>query len=421
MRHFLFEEKEYRIRADFRRQRKSRDSALELARLLRRKSAGRGSGGGGGGYGRRAAGARQKCVAKMQYSSSLAAHKVQLEKYLAREGTDIDGSAAKLFGTDTGEYRNTMTAKHFRVFLSPQSPNVDLKTLTERFVHKLELQTGYRFFWQGACHYNTAHPHAHLLLNGVDRNGKEINIPRDVVKTFMRETARDLCTAQLGMRTTGDLAIEREQELSARRFTALDNRILERCFGTFRLDLSGTVKEKDRMLARIETLCKLKLCSYENGAYRFKAGWENDLKANGRYNAFLNAREALRYSAPSALKVYSGLMGEVTGKVTKVYRLDGDASDNHAVVLEGLDGRAYFVPLFKAPELREGGEKTALKEGELITLKTYESQKGRLTPLLFKEDGRRLIKMISRGAYAGKLAREIMTGTTEVTHGKRKI
>ena len=84
MRHFLFEEKEYRINPSFRR-RKIEDSARALARLLRpgNRENKRPSGGPGGG--RRGIDARQKCVAKMQYSNSLDAHRVQLEKYLVRE------------------------------------------------------------------------------------------------------------------------------------------------------------------------------------------------------------------------------------------------------------------------------------------------------------------------------------------------
>ena len=190
MRHFLFEEKEYRINTRFRRKRNEQDSAQALARLLRNKSPRHAS---CGGRGVRKTDARQKCVAKMQYSSSIDAHRLQLEHYLVREGTDRDGSRAKLYGTDLEAYKQNMVEKNFRIFLSPQSDRVDLTDLTKRFITKLELQTGYKLYWQAANHYNTSHPHAHLLINGVDKNGKEITFPKDIVKTFMRETARTIC------------------------------------------------------------------------------------------------------------------------------------------------------------------------------------------------------------------------------------
>jgi hypothetical protein len=406
MRHFLFEDKDYKYRPNFRRRRKEKDSVAEFARLVRAF--------GGKRFPANRAGTakrqdlRQKCIAKMQYSSSIEAHRVQLDKYLTREGTDRDGNAAELFGTNVDEYKKNMVGKNIRIFLSPESLNVDTKILAEQFIKKLEKQTGYRLYWQGACHFNTAHPHAHLLINGVDKQGREVNIPRDIVKTFMRETARDLCTAQAGLRTQMDLDREKEQELVALRFTKLDNYIHEISGESgLRVSVTGPIKDKERVLARLEALRKLSLCTYENNGYTLKSNWQEDLKTNSRYNVFLRAREELQYTNPSAMKVYTGEQGLVTGKVTKIYRTDGDASDNHVVVLEALDGKAYFVPFLKRPELYDKGNKSLLKEGELITLKTYKSQKGRLTPISFKRELNSLKKEIRQNGYSGKLASEV--------------
>ena len=408
MRHFLFEDREYEYRANFRRRKEKKDSVAEFARLARAF---------GGRRGKSAAAVRapkrqdlrQKCIAKMQYSKSIEAHRVQLEKYLTREGTDRDGNAAKLFGTDLEEYKKNMVGKNFRIFLSPESLSVDTEILARQFVEKLEKQTGYKFYWQGACHFNTAHPHAHLLINGVDKQGRKVNIPRDIVKTFMRETARDLCTKQIGLRTQRDLDREKEQELVAQRFTKLDSYIQEISeeHGGKRVPVAEPFKDKERVLARLETLRKLKLCTYENNGYTLKKDWQEDLKANSKYSVYLKAREELQYSDSSAMKTYTGEQGLVTGKVTKIYRTDDDASDNHVVVLEALDGKAYFVPFLNRPELYDKGGKSLLKEGELISLKAYKTQKGRLTPVLFKKEAWSLKKEIKQNGYSGKLASEI--------------
>jgi hypothetical protein len=397
-RHFLFEDKEYRIRATFKRRKAIRDPVAELARLLRK-----GSKGAFGGTRQPRADLRQKCVAKMQYSNSLEAHKVQLEKYLIREGAGMGATTPQLFGTDIEEYKENMVDKNFRIFLSPQK-NVNLNELAERFITKLEKQTGYRLYWQGACHYNTAHPHVHLLINGVDQFGREIKFPRDIVKTFMRETARDLCTSQLGERTRKDLDLEQEQELSVSRFTRLDERIQKLSGEMLRIRSGMIGLDKERVLARLETLRKLKLCTYENGGYTLKKNWQEDLKANGRYNTFLKAREELQYTAPSLMTMYSGKQGLITGKVTHIYRPDDDAGNNHVVVLEGIDGKAYFIPLLKRPELYDGKVKSSLKEGELITVKTNQTQKGRLTPVFFKRTIKAMQKEIKNNNYSGTLA-----------------
>jgi hypothetical protein len=413
MRHFLFEDQEYRINLRFRRKRNEQDSAQALARLLRQKSPRRASGGRG-----MRVDTRQNCVAKMQYSASIEAHRLQLEQYLTREGTERDGSRAMLYGTDITEYRQHMAEKNFRIFLSPQSDKANLTELTETFIKKLELQTGYKLYWQAANHYNTAHPHAHLLINGVDKFGKEIKFPKDIVKTFMRETARTICTAQLGTRTREELELEKERELTAPRYTRLDKRIEELCFGGRRVDLEGVTVHRERILTRLEYLRGLKLCAYREGGYELDLRWEESLRANGRYNAFLKARDSLAYTHPARFKVYTGAEGQVTGKVTKIYRTDGDASDSHALVLESPDGKAHFIPFFKKPELRDGERKAELKEGDLVTVKTYESQQGRLTPRLYRAPLRKLKQEIKTQHASGALAEEIL-GAKEKIFSRR--
>ena len=409
MRHFLFEDKEYRINPHFRRRRNEQDSARALARVLRRfGSAKRKSGASnGGGGGTPHVDARQKCVVKMQYSNSVEAHRTQLNAYLVREGTDIDGDRAKLYGTDIDEYRENMTGRNFRIFLCPQSNNVDLTAMTEKFMLKLEAATGYRFYWQAANHFNTAHHHAHILINGKDKNGKEVELPRDVVKTFMREYARDICTAQIGNRTSAEIALDKEKELEAQRHTRLDDQIKDLCGNDGKVNLTGHLLDRERILVRLENLRKMNLCIYKDGGYKLSPTWEDDLRANGRYNAFLQARTTLKYTDQANLKLYSGEMGMITGKVTKIFRTDDDASDNHAVIIEALDGKAYFVPLFKKPEMYEGKAKTKLNEGELITIKPLANQKGRLTPFFFKREDWQVRKEIQKNGYTGGLAAEI--------------
>jgi hypothetical protein len=414
MRHFLFEDKEYKIRPRFRslktREQEPGRALVQLLRLLGRSAGKRENTYSTGRI--RNIDARQKCTVKMQYSNSAAAHRVQLEHYLVREGTDIDGGQAQLYGSDIEEYRKNMTDRNFRIFLSPQSDKTDLKDLTEKFVKKLELATGYKLYWQGANHYNTAHPHAHLLINGTDRTGKQVEIPKDIVKTFMREYAQDICTAQLGKRTKEELALEKEKALTTQRYTHLDDKIKELCNGSFKVNLDSVIsrRERERLLVRIQTLKQMNLCEYKDGGYKLFPRWEDDLRANGRYNTFLKARTKLRYNSLGSLKVFSGSHGQITGKVTKVYRTDGDASDNHAVILEAFNGNSYFVPLFKKPEMMDGECKAALREGELVSIKTYENQRGRLTPMIFKQNSAMAEKEIRKNGYTGTLVMEVLNG-----------
>jgi len=394
MRHFLFEDRPYKINPRFKRKRKEMDSAVALAKVLRRLSprsrANAGSGGSnhfGGGH---RTDIRQKCVVKMQYSDSKAAHIVQLDEYLSREGTAVDGSRAPLYGTDIFEYQNNMVDRNFRIFLSPQSDQVNLKEMTENFIQVLELQTGYSFYWQGSNHYNTAHPHSHILINGIDKKGKNVDIPRDIVKTFMREYARDICTSQIGYRTEEEIELEKTREPEAMRFTRIDESIKDICPENNILFSNQIYADRERTLLRLDNLIKMGLCAYNNGAYTLDSQWEESLRANSRYNTFLTARSQLQFSDQANLKVYSGEHGNISGKVTKIFTPEDDTSNNHAVVIECQDGKAYFVPLLKPPSMYDYKTKIrmGLMEGDTINVQTLENQRGRLTPVFYKTNTR---------------------------------
>jgi len=394
MRHFLFEDKPYRIDSRFKRKRNEQDSAVALSRLLRRfnprnrtgssdiSSESKGV--------RSRIDMRQKCNVKMQYSNSIDAHRVQTKSYLTREGTDIDGSNAKLYGTNFDEYQANMVDRNFRIFLSPEFNKYNLKDLSEQFIKKLEQQTGYSLYWQGANHYDRPHHHAHILINGKDKNGKEVIIPRDIVKTFMREYARDICTSQIGHRTNEEIELEKSREPGAMRYTRLDDNIKEICPDNNIIKTNQIYANRERVLLRLENLRKIGLCNFNNGSYILDTQWEESLRANSRYNTFLSARSQLQFSDQSNLKVYSGEHGNISGKVTKIFTPEDDTSNNHAVVIECQDGKAYFVPLLKPPSMYDYKTKIrmGLMEGDTINVQTLENQRGRLTPVFFKSNTR---------------------------------
>jgi len=413
MRRFLFEEKDFQYnpyyKRRFNKQERGRGASVTLSKLL--QSLGPRPSSGGNRAGKLNTGGnhdyRQKCVVKMQYSNSMKAHRDQIDAYLDREGTAVDGGRAELYGTDPGEYRDNMVERNFRIFLSPQSDRVDLKDMTERFMQTLERQTGYKFYWQAANHYNTAHPHSHVLINGVDKDGKIIDIPRDIVKTFMREYARDICTSQIGNRSRAEIDYEKSKEPELARYTRLDNSIKDLCNGGTTVNPHNIRFNRDKILSRFNNLCKMGLCNYFKGSYHLDSNWEENLRANTRYNTFLTARSQLKYTDQANLAVYSGKQGIISGKVTKIFTPGDDTSNNYAVLVEGLDGMAYFVPLLRKPEMMDGKLKMGLMEGDLVSIKTYQNQQGRLTPVIFKQDRSSFLKIIKNNNYTSSLAKKI--------------
>ena len=191
------------------------------------------------------------------------------------------------------------------------------------------------------------------------------------------------------------------------RFTRLDENIKILCGVGLSLNPKQIYTNRERILLRLDNLRKIGLCSFANGAYQLSKNWEDDLKANSRYNTYLAARSYLKHTDQVNLKVFSGEHGTITGKVTKIFSPEDDTSNNHAVIVESLDGKAYFVPLLKKPEMHNGNIKMGVMEGDLVSIKTYENQRGRLTPVIFKRDSRGVIKEIKKNGHSGSLAAEI--------------
>jgi hypothetical protein len=75
--------------------------------------------------------------------------------------------------------------------------------------------------WVAVSHFNTEHPHVHVLLRGV-AGGREVRLSPAYIKAGIRRHAEDLCTAQLGYRSEADRAEARAREVDQPRFTIFD-------------------------------------------------------------------------------------------------------------------------------------------------------------------------------------------------------
>jgi hypothetical protein len=115
----------------------------------------------------------------------------------------------------------------WKFIVSPEfGEQVDLKWLTREFMDRIERERGGSpLEWAAVTHHNTEHPHVHVALRGVDRDGHALRLHRDFIKRGMREIAEDLCTRQLGYRTELDAANAERCEVSLYRYTSLDRAI----------------------------------------------------------------------------------------------------------------------------------------------------------------------------------------------------
>lgn len=385
LRKFIFEYAEDEINPQYRNPKK-KNVLLGFALLygiMHRKS-----GSSGGGFAKQTD-RRQNCISKTHVSYSKNAHVEQIKRYLKREGVGKDGKTPELFGTSEEEYQKKMVDKNFRIFLSPANGKVPLETLAKKFIEKLQLQTDYDLYWVGAEHHNTAHPHVHILINGIDKKGQDVRFSRDMIKTIMREMSRDICTSLVGNRTKEDMKLEKLQTLNANRFTYFDRQLKEWVSDENILETGKIKKDKELYDQRLNHLVHMGLCSYKDEKYQFTKGWDETLRTLGRYNIFLTAKKNLKFSNPHNYELFEEKTGAVSGIVTKIYKTD-EISNNHAAIIESIDGKAYFVPLFYKPQF---------KENHYITITPKKNEKGRLSPFANYETKKTLLKKTKEKGY----------------------
>src|SRR3546814_4454811 len=85
-----------------------------------------------------------------------------------------------------------------------------LKPLTRRLMAQMEQDLGTKLDWVAVDHFNTCHPHTHIVIRGKDEQGRDLVIGREYLTQGLRERAAELVSLDLGPRT--DIEIERSEE-----------------------------------------------------------------------------------------------------------------------------------------------------------------------------------------------------------------
>ena len=180
----------------------------------------------------------QRCAVRVTYSPNRMkgqwrAHGV----YIARESATQDPSHAGFGHTgrevDVAEtlrdWQESGDERLWKVIISPEfGERLDLERLTHDIVKQAERDLGTPLEWVAVTHFNTEHPHVHLVVRGRRADGAPLTLPRSYVQHGLREAAGKACTLQLGPRTELDAIAAEEREVSERRYTSIDRTIERR-------------------------------------------------------------------------------------------------------------------------------------------------------------------------------------------------
>jgi hypothetical protein len=336
---------------------------------------------------RSALSSQQQCIVKCRKGKNITQHKRFIKEYLPQENKSRVKEKPELFSTETvdedylNEYAQAMTGGHFKFIISPESPRVDIPALVKTLVKRMEKISGYSFYWMAAVHTDTDHPHAHLLVNGMDRNGKTVGFTNLFITQTMREMNRQICTELIGRRSPEEIRASLSQSYKSYRHCHIDESIhlyetvLEREDEVYETQVKARDDLMQNRLAFLSSLGLAKKAEGEKKLFYLEKGWQKKLKAMGRYNSFLKARSELSLSLPCQMELYSAEAGEVGGKITRLYRMNDEENWNHAILIENTKlKKAWYVPLYFEPDEK-------LLNAEVVCgLKT--NRKGLLVPNL---------------------------------------
>jgi type IV secretory pathway VirD2 relaxase len=329
----------------------------------------------------------QRCAVRVTYSPNRTkgqwrAHGV----YIARESATQDPSHAG-FGhagrdVDVGEtlrgWQESGDERLWKIIISPEfGERLDLERLTRDIVKQAERDLGTPLEWVAVTHFNTEHPHVHLVARGRRNDGAALTVPRAYVQHGLRQAAAKACTLQLGPRTELDAITAEEREVSERRYTSLD-RAIERLAldgGDSRFlhiqtaPVSADIRQQ-HVSSRLAALQTMGLAEPAGAnAWRVRRDFQTVLRAmqraNDRQKMLAGKGSLLSDERLQIVVTNARQLRELQGRV--VIHGEEEQGCRHYMLLEGTDARVHL--LYYTPEMEDARSQGKLRVNNFVRLR----------------------------------------------------
>lgn len=289
--------------------------------------------------------------------------------YLRRQGATRDGERAEMFDRDGGTDHEAFAKRceedrhHFRFIISPEDAArlEDLQATTRELMARAERALGTRLDWIAVDHWNTDHPHVHVLIRGVADDGRDLVINPEFMKHGFRELAEGLVSLELGPRTEAEIAASLDREMAADRWTSLDRRLRDLAGEAGAVDLrpvAGRPRASDlRLIGRVQHLERLGMAQAQApGQWRLAEDLEAQLRALGLRGDIIKTLHATMRGQgrdPNAIVIQGcELSAPVFGKLAD-RGLHDELTGQAYVVVDAVDGRTHH---FRFGDLLQTGD-----------------------------------------------------------------
>lgn len=283
-------------------------------------------------------------------------------RYLQRDGTTREGERGTLYGRESDAVdgkqfleRCSGDRHQFRFIVAPEdgAEYDDLKPLVRRWMDRVEEDLGTKLDWVAVDHFNTGHPHAHVIVRGKDDRAKDLVIAREYLTQGLRARAAELVDLDLGPRSAQEIRRANEREMTQERFTGIDRRLL----GSIGDD--GLVRpvhrdgvEQALRAGRLQTLGAMGLATEERrGAWRLDADLEQTLRRMGERGDIIRTMQRAmterlpeRSPADYAIHEPANSARPIVGNVI-ARGLSDEHADRQYLIVDGIGGLSHYVDI----------------------------------------------------------------------------
>jgi type IV secretory pathway VirD2 relaxase len=282
-------------------------------------------------------------------------------RYIQRDGVTREGAPGALYSAEHDQVdgqgfldRHSGDRHQFRFIISAEdgSEYDDLKPMIRRLMAQAEQDLATRLDWVAVDHFNTGHPHTHIMLRGVDEDGRDLIIAREYIANGLRERAAEIVNLDLGPRTDLEIEARLRHDMVAERLTPIDRRLLRD------VDADRIVVTSDRdpfqqslRAGRLQKLGAMGLATPTGeGRWQLDNDLEATLRAMGERGDVIRTMqrdltEAMQSRPGVDQRIFdpaNEAAASIVGRILKRGFAD-EHRDRHYLLVDGVDGLTHYV------------------------------------------------------------------------------
>jgi len=274
---------------------------------------------------------------------------------------------------------------HFRFIVAPDDAAQlsDIKAFTRDLMAGAERDLGTRLDWVAVDHWNTEHPHIHVIVRGRTDDGEDLVISRDYIREGMRARAQQLLTLELGPRSDREIRHSLETQVEVERWTRLDRALARDAAargGVIDLRPEPGQQREELRAIKIGRMRKLEALGLAHrlgpAQWSLSENAEDALRELGERNDIIKrihrglTERGWERGVPDFVLHGEAEPTPVIGRLV-ARGLDDELKGSAYVVIDGVDGRAHHIRL---PHLDAAGDSAP---GSIVELRRFEDASGR--------------------------------------------